>query len=300
MSRPPRKAPPSQPRKLVFGAAAGRGPEDFYVVGYCRELDELELATNPDHEEFTWIYHFAGTQRQLVTRLSQRIDDLWLAPSGVVYAVGRPRGVLQIRGLSCTEVSIENVPGTFAGIWGPDEDHVLCVGHHDSFLLYREFGRWLNVPLPPKTGGLWDVGGINEHDVYAVSDEGEIVHFDGQQLVKLDSPTTRWLTAVAPMPDDRVCIGGYGGTLLYGNRRGWRFVDTGTDEPLLSLAPHRAGVCFLTQDAVWWFDGVSAPHLLLRQGGRWINALGGSIMIVDGESAWLSDGVNLTQLDTTV
>jgi len=299
MARPPIKAAPPANR-MVFGAAAGHSSSEFYVVGYCHELDELEIARNPAHEEFTWIYRFLNGERQLVARLPQRVNDLWMNPLGIVFGVGRPRGVLEITGLKCTQLALDNLRGTFSAIWGTGEEHLFACGSHDSFLLYRRSGNWSDVPLPENAGGLWSIAGANERDVYSVSDQGEILHFDGRQVVALDSPTTRWLTCVAPIPGGRICISGYDGILLYGNQQGWRFVNTNTDEPLLNLAPYRGGVCFVTQDALWWFDGISAPQLLARQGGRWVNGLGDAVMIVDYESAWLFDGAGLVQLDTAL
>jgi hypothetical protein len=293
----PRSLPPEH-WSIVFGAAAGVNSTDFYALGYTPDLDEFEVARNPNHQQFTHIFRFKNGQRRVIARIPKRLDDIWVSPSGVVYAAGDPRGVIEIRGDVCTEVAVSPIPGTFAAIWGTGEEHVFACGNNSPFLLYRQSGAWSNITLPAGARGLWEVSGFSETDVYTVGEGGQILHFDGRDIRSIDSPTTRWLTSIAPMPKGRLCIGGYSGILLYGNINGWRFVDTGTEKPLLHIVPYRNGCAFVTPDGLWWFDGASPPQLLVRQGGRWLNSLGDALMIVHGDSAWLFDGAAVTPLDT--
>lgn len=287
--------------KLVFGEAAGLREDDFHVLGYCRELDEQEIARNPAHQDFTHLVRFAAGHRAVLAKVTQRLESLWASPCGVVLGVGQPKGVIEIRGNQLSQLAIPDVPGTFAKIWGTGDEHVFACGNYRPFWLYRERGAWRDLPLPADTPGLWCVRGTRETDVYAAGQDGAILHFDGQTVRRLDSPTTRWLTCMAELPGGRICIGGHDGTLLYGNRQGWRHVHTGTHEPLLNIVPWRDGVCFVTPDGVWWFDGIQAlPQLLVRQGGRWLNAVGARLMIVNSEEAWLFDGQQLQPLDTTL
>jgi hypothetical protein len=294
------KPPPPDHWNLVFGAATGENSRDFYVLGYSPDLDEFEIRTNPLHQEFTHIFHFKDFNRQLVVRVNERVDDIWRSPSGQVYAVGSPRGILEITAASCTEVSIPNIPGTFSAIWGTNDDHIFACGTHATFLLYRRFGSWTQIPLPTGINSLRDIAGFNERDVYIVGDNGQILHFDGRHFYQLDSPTTRHLTCITPLDETNLCIGGYGGVLLFGNIKGWRFISTGTSEPILNLGRFEGRVCFGTPDGVWSFNGKTAPSLLVRQRAHWVNSLGDTIMIVDGYDSWLFDSHRLFKLDTVL
>lgn len=296
----PPRSPAKPTYKLVLGAASGIGPASFCALAYCHAQDEQEIANHPEHQQFTFVLRFHGGRRELIARLPERLNDLWRAPTGVFHGVGAPRGVLEVHGNQVFEVSIDDTPGTFASIWGTTDDHVYACGSHESFWLYRRLGTWHRLELPAGTGGLWCTAGFNEADVYAVSDKGEILHFDGRSVHNLDSPTTRWLTSIAPMPGGRLCIGGYGGLLLYGSGQGWRSVVTGSEDPLLKIVPYRDGVAYLTADGLWWFDGIHTPQRLSPQKGRWLNGIGDVLMIVDDEDAWLFDGNRLQALDTVL
>jgi hypothetical protein len=287
------------PIDLTLGSAAGSA-DDFFVLGYSHEYDDIESARHPEQEQSTFILRYKERVRHVVKILPQRVNDIWQSVEGKTYAAGEARGVLEIGFDVVTEVSIEDVRGTFASIWGSGEEHVFACGHYQPFWLYRRAGRWHRLALPAGTSGLWRVAGLHERDVYAVSDVGEILHFDGHRVSKLDSPTTRWLVAIAPMPDGRVCIGGHQGILLYGDVTGWRTVESGTDQPILNLVPYEEGACFVTPDGLWHFDGRQLPRLLVSQGGRWVSRVGNSLIIVNDERAWLFDGSNLIRLDTTV
>jgi hypothetical protein len=292
------RAGPPEPIQLTLGAAAGASADDFLVLGYSPAFDDEESADHPEHEHNTFILQYAGGRRRIVAQLPMRVDDLWYSPGGPIYGVGESAGVLRIDAGVVTEVAIDNLPGSFSSIWGVGEAHVFACGNYDPFWLYRRAGTWHLLPLPPGVDGLWCVVGHHESDVYAVSGTGEILHFDGHQVRRLDSPTTLWLTAVAPMPGGRMCIGGYEGVLLYGDTNGWRSVDSGTDEPLLSLVPYQDGVCFVTVDGLWHFDAKQPPRLLLDHGARWLSRIGNCLILAGDEEAWLFDGRDLTSLDT--
>ena len=289
-----------------FFATAGRSSSDFFVLADSSEYNEYYRDTNPPTiwsptSYFTHILHFKNLVRHKVCRVPDRLTYLWWCPSGTAYAVGYPPGIFQINASGCREVALNDLEGSPSAIWGTGEDHLFVCGGHETFVLYRHYGTWLRIPLPD--GGsppLWGVAGLNERDVYFVGDDGTIVHFDGKQLRHLDSPTTRHLTAISPLDDQHLCIGGYGGVLLFGNRKGWRFVPSGTDEPLQKLARLGNQVCFATPDGVWAFDGQNNPTLLVDQPAGWVDSAGDAITVHDYGKSWVFDGQTLTPLDTVL
>jgi hypothetical protein len=292
------KSPPPRSWRLVFGSAAGKSSKDFYVLAYNPVLDELENKRNSSHEEYTHILYFKDSKRSLVGTSKQRIDEIWISPTGHAYAVGSASGVIEASPTSCSEVSLDNLPGVLNAIWGVNDEHIFACGVYSPFMLYRQHGVWQEIALPNDTPQLRAISGLDEHNVYIVGDNGYILYFDGQSVQKLDSPTTRHFTSVVALNDSHLCIGGYFGILLFGNKKGWRIVPSKTEEPLLNLAHFKNEVCYCSPDGVWSFDGINSPKLLLEQTGRWVNSLHDSIMIVDGYDAWLFDGAILTSLDT--
>lgn len=293
--KPASGAPP--PLEVVLGSAAGVA-EDFLVLGYSKDYDRLASAKQPEQDQSTFILRFLRRERKLIRILPQRLNDLWQGAAGRAYAVGEPRGIVQVSSDAVTEESIEGARGTFASIWGPSEEHVFTCGHYSPFWLYRRSGRWHRLELPAETTGLWRVGGHHERDVYAVSQTGQILHFDGQRVNQLDSPTTRWLVAIAAMPEGRMCLGGHQGVILFGDAKGWRTVDSGTDAPILNLVSYRQGVCFVTPDGLWYFDGRQEPQRIAEQGGRWVSSVGGGLIVVNNQFSWLFDGQDLFPLET--
>ena len=162
---------------------------------------------------------------------------MWCSPSGKIYAVGDPSGVFLIDQHGCQEIALNNLPGFMSAIWGTGEDHIFVCGSENSFIAYRKFGNWLEIPLP--TAGLpplWAIAGLNEQNVYFVGDEGTILFFDGKKIHQLDSPTTRHLTGIVAHDGNHLCVCGYLGTLLYGNHNGWRIVPTDSDDHIRKLA----------------------------------------------------------------
>ena len=294
-------ASPAQgtPIELMLGSAAGHR-DDFFVLGYSHEYDRFESARHPEHEQNTFMLHYRQLARHLVRILPQRLNDIWQSPLRKTYAVGEPEGVLQVDADGVTEISLPDVPGTSASIWGPDEANIFTCGHYRPFWFYRRDGVWQRLPLPADVSGLWRVAGHHERDAYAVSDSGEILHFDGQRVTRLDSPTTRWLVAAAPMPDRLMCVGGHDGTLLYGSTIGWRTIATGTEQPIFNLVSFRDGVCYVTPEGLWLFDGRQAPVRLTEQGGRWVSRVGDSLIVVNNERSYLYDGSSLVLLDTVI
>jgi hypothetical protein len=144
------------------------------------------------------------------------------------------------------------------------------------------------------------VAGFTERDVYFAGDKGVVLHFDGQRLSLLEKVTTRNLRAAARLDDDRLCIGGHGGVLLFGNHKGFRLIPTGTDEDIVSLAHFQGQVVYPTPDGIYAFDGKKRPVLLLDQPAEWVSGLGDALLVREADEAWLYDGQNLTSLDTII
>jgi len=67
----------------------------------------------------------------------------------------------------------------------------------------------------PTTTSLHDVWGMSDDDVYAVGDEGTIIHYDGASWSIMPSCVTESLHGVGGNASDNVIIVGGSGTVLH-------------------------------------------------------------------------------------
>jgi hypothetical protein len=290
---PPKKWP------LLTGFAAGQNSKNFFLFGYSPDYNEYVARRNPPTEEYTHILHFRDLKQHRVCRIPDKLSKMWWNQVDSVYAVGAPEEMVEIRHSGCTGVAMEGLTGVFTAIWGTGEDHIFACGMFNTFILYRRLGIWQQLPLPEGMNlALHHIVGFNERDVYFVGQNGVVLHFDGSNLQSLEIPTTRTLLSASLFDHKNLCISGYGGTLLFGNKEGWRLIPAETEEPILSIALFRKNICFPTEEGVWAFDGKRAPTLLLDQPAGWVNSLGDAITLSDEISTWLFNGEKLIKLDT--
>lgn len=292
---------PTPDRRATVCRAVGTA-DDFYALGYCPDLDELEKETDPDHPGFTYVLHYVQTQKTVVARIKARIDGLWQPPQGPVLAAGQPEGIVEIDASGAREVALSPPPrDLFRSIWGvTDADVFACGGYLEPVAFYRRAGQWMELPLPADASLPYDVRGLSAREVYFAGEHGEILLWDGQTVSRLAVPTTRYLTSLARLGGtDVMCAAGYG-IFLAGNQRGWRIVPTNTTEPLLALAEYDGKVWYGTPEGVWSFDGQSAPILAIQTPASWVSGLADGIVLSDGASAKLYRGGTLVDLDTTV
>lgn len=304
----PRLKPrPARVRKwpLRLYAGSGASVSDFFVLGHSPAYDEHFGSTNPPTYQsptsrFTHVLHFVGDQRDFVHRIPDRLlDNLSLAP-GRTTAAGFPRGIFEIDAQGVTEVPLAGHAGVFSRLWSPEPAYLFASGIH-PFIKCRVRGTWYELPLPDGTPFvLSGVAGLGPSDVYVVGERGTILRFDGQVVRRLVSPTNRDLYSVIALDDARLCVGGAIGTLLMGNRKGWRSIDTGTHADLHVLTRFQDRICWATPGGVYAFDGKRSPVRLLKVAADWVSGVGDQLMVSSGTDAWLFDGSRLRALDTVV
>ncbi|MCA9711750.1 MAG: hypothetical protein KDK70_38295, partial [Myxococcales bacterium] len=292
---------PAPSRIATLGAAAGSLKDGFFALGYTPELDFEERYANPEHEDFTHVIEYRGTDRVGVQTLPVRLDDITRTAAGLVMAVGAPRGIIEVASAGCVEVSIAQLPGRPQSICAPGGSTTVICGNYPAFVLYRQQETWFELPVPEGCPNLYKVFGFHPADVYFVGHDGCILHFDGRSLVPLEVPTSANLVSIAPLDDRTLCVGGYHGTLLMGNRSGWRSVPTSqTEQPLLALGAFEGRVFFPAPDGLWAFDGRGAPVLVDPLPCRWISTLDDGLVLADVNEAWTYDGAVRAPLPTEV
>jgi hypothetical protein len=284
-----------------LGRAVGRS-DDFYAFGYSPELDDWVSGKDPQHDgSFTFVFRFQEGVRSTVGRVKVRLDGLWQPPRGPILAAGHPGGIVQIDASGLTEVALPQLANVAFSIWGTDNEHVfVCGGALKPFVIYREHGQWRQLALPAGTERILNGCGQDENEVYFVGDGGQIHLWDGRQISRLPSPTTRDLVGLARLNDKYMCACGYGGTLLMGNKQAWRIVPTNTNTELLSLAELDGKVYFGAEDVTWSFDGQSSPVKAIDARSRVLSGLSDGLLLARFEKAKLWSGGVVTDLDTVI
>jgi hypothetical protein len=127
------------------------------------------------------------------------------------------------------------------GVWGHSADNVYAVGklgckrstiglrETDDTTVWHYNGNadkiwtYVDVPADETLYGIW---GSAADDIFAVGENGRILHFDGLIWSVQDSPTTQTLRAVWGSAYDDVYAVGDAGTVLHFNGEAWSLVDT--------------------------------------------------------------------------
>lgn len=288
---------------LSTGCAVGTKSSDFFIIGASSFYDEHFSKTDPATDAYTHILHFKDLKICNRFTAPERMYKFWQSREGKTYLIGNAEGIYEVSPSGLNEIAMPGLPGVFTAIWGTDESHIFVCGIFNSFVMYRRYGEWTHLKVPRDKEGYVDlhaIVGFNENDVYFVGRNGAIVHFDGTKLKHLESPTTNTLVSICLLDDKFLCLAGYGGILLYGNKNGWRSIPTGTDEPILSLARYNNSVCFPSTDGVYSFDGHRSPQLIVPQHAEWINGFDDALTLNEDMDTWIFDGETLTKLDVSI
>jgi hypothetical protein len=289
--------PPIVHPQAVIGRAVGRC-DDFYALAYSPELDEQAKQADPSHRAFTYVLHYQALAKTIVGRLTVRLDDMWQPARGPILSVGVPRGVVQIDAAGLSEVSVPQISEVLTSIWGTDDANVFVGGGaFTPTVVRREQGQWKALRVPDGTTLIQAVRGFANGEVYFACAGGKILIWDGRALSLVQTPTSRDLVSLAPLDDKHMCASGYDGTLLIGNRAGWRLVPTGTDKPLLSIGAFGGKVYFGAEGAVWSFDGRSRPKVAIDTPAVWVNGLADGLVVVSEDDAKLYRAGTLVDLD---
>jgi hypothetical protein len=303
-----KKQPPSI-WKVKSGHAAGKTINDFFILGYSEDYDDYFSRREPMVEHYTHIFHFKDLENDTTFRTPYIVNSLWWNPNGMVCGFGDTQGMVEISSEGCTECAFSDLTGQTMCIWGIDDNHVFGTTIFDTSVLYRKFGSWHSVPLPERIASLSPentpiligIGGFSPTDVYFAGTWGTVLHFDGEFLRELEIPTSEKLWRVATLVDNqRLCIGGNNGTLLFGNTAGWRTVPVVGNMPV-EVVSYKGGICFNSTDGIYFFDGTNEPGLLIDLHGTVLSVVDNYLFFSDEEgNARYFDGEQVRTLSLVI
>ena len=119
-------------------------------------------------------------------------------------------------------------------------------------------GAWWSTTPSGTTATLYDVWGSGRADVFAVGDAGTILHYDGTDWSAMDSTTTQPLNGVwGSGPNDVFAVGG-DGTILHYDGSTWSVMSSGTTEALADVWSSGPNDAFAVGgETILHYDGIA-------------------------------------------
>jgi hypothetical protein len=222
--------------KASFLSVGGSGSDNVWVVGaQPGALDDpvvlqwngerwKEWATGQPHTMW-WVHAFDG---------------------GPTYVAGGGATVLKFEGGEVERTPTPKFFGnTVYGVWGPNPNDMWAVGGfagRDGFVWRFDGETWTAVDLPedlPRTElgdipSLFKVWGSSKNDVWICGGLGTLLHWNGNKLSVIPTPTEDQLFTVTGREDEVIIVGGASsGLVLRGNLEDGFSKDTPSGAPLL-------------------------------------------------------------------
>lgn len=190
-------------------SVSGRSPSDVWAVGAL--LDDEALVLHFDGEAWTRVRVAAA-------------GDLWwvhVFDDGTMFMAGDRGTIVRGDGVSFQTLPTPDPTATLYGVWGTDPDSMWAVGTDGTNgIVWRSNGAgFAAADVDPKLleqTTLFKVWGRSADDVWMVGDQSRILHFDGQQVSAMSSPSQVPLTTVNGTGTALYAVGGLGGSVILG------------------------------------------------------------------------------------
>ncbi len=273
-------------------------------LGY--DINHLSCADSCDLIEFEDCSYIGWREQVARNQLARaQLRQLWVIDDTHLIAVGGNSGSARIVSYADGSWSIQDASaatGELNDVWASASDDAFAVGGSADAgqILYYNGATWTESDtVAAELVAIWGAGA---KDVFAVGDQGVIVHSDGSTWSSMDSGTTSRLQAVWGSGSDDVFAAGAGGVIVHYDGAAWSQMDSGTDVTLTALwgvdgdlvyAAGEGGV-LLRYDGAW--SAISSPTAL-----SWIDLWGVSadrIFALDESSTiYFYDGTSWHTLD---
>ena len=207
----------------------GNGPDDVFAVARSGEVFRR------DNGAWTAMTGVPTGAKYAVMGAPDSDSDVFIAGEHTVFRYRRSSGQwLPSHG---------NQLAFLQDLWISRADHIFTVGHYNDDGVARYFDGLDWYRTTPATIALLAVWGGPTDEIFAVGEDGVIVHHDGHPKTLHDSPVrNRSISAVWVDGEGRAVVVGEGGSVarrIPESSGNWESLDTGSTTPaLLSITGH--------------------------------------------------------------
>lgn len=190
-------------------SVSGTSPNDVWAVGAV--LDDQALV----------LHHDAGSWTRV--RVAAEGDLWWVHvfDDGTIFMAGDRGTIVRGDGSSFDKLATPDASATIYGVWGPAPDDLWAVGTDGTNgVVWRSSGADFDAadvdPALLQQTTLFKVWGRSASDVWMVGDQGRILHFDGERVSAVETPSPAPLTTVNGTDSAVYAVGGLGGSVILG------------------------------------------------------------------------------------
>jgi hypothetical protein len=231
------------------------------------------------------ILHFGGSGWSSMTSgTTKDLCGVWGANGYNVFAVGSYGTILFYNGSSWSAME-SGVKTRLEDIWGANGYNVFAVGsarfdgsNRYFTILFYNGTNWQVMSTPTvnvgESGKLYDVWGNSASNVYAVGDDGIILHYNGTSWSRMTSGTTdRFYGVWGSSSTDVYAVGLYG-TILHDTGSGWNLLSTGITGELVRNWNAVTDLKYSldstnSSNIIFASTSLQGVYLSLNQGGTW-------------------------------
>ncbi len=188
-------------------SVSGKSPNEVWAVGALLDDEALVL-------------HYDGAAWNRV-RVGAPSDLWWVDvfDSGTIFMAGAQGTIVRGNGSEFSKLSTPDAGSTIYGVWGTTPDDMWAVGTDGSnAVVWRSNGDAFEpMEIDPALLAhttLFKVWGRSANDVWMVGDQGLILHFDGDSVSVMPTPTNVPLTTVNGTDSAVYAVGGLGGSVI--------------------------------------------------------------------------------------
>lgn len=174
------------------------------------------------------------------------------------------------------------ISGEFHDVWAASADDIWAVGESEGFLAHYDGVSWRVVSPwergPVRLNAIW---GFAWNEVWAVGDDGHILHYDGNDWGFVANPLDSQLEAIWGAATDDIWVASTDGELIHWDGSTWTLDSTWQAIEFTALIG-------LAADDVFAFGN---GGVLRRQGGVWTDVnMGTQVPVFD---AWVHESGDL-------
>ena len=155
------------------------------------------------------------------------VDNVWLVGyDGVIYHYTGEDSLKLYKPNRYTIYSVDMLDG----------GEGFACGEMGTLLHYAYTEDYWEIMPSLYLGNLYDILMLSSDDVWAVGQDGNILHYDGEDWQSVESGTTEDLRCIDGLSSDDIWAAGTGGVILHWDGTGWSKLEPGAQHTYLTIS----------------------------------------------------------------